>query len=100
MLKVKSSSTNADFRLCCCLALPVVLYGIPLEWITRGGCTICLFHNIFGRECYGCGMTRALFSLLHLDFSAAWGYNKLGVIVAPLLLYLYVKELVKTIGAR
>ena len=46
----------------------------------------------------GCGMTRALFSLLHLDFTAAWNYNRLVIIVAPLLLYLYVKEVAKTIG--
>ena len=43
-------------------------------------------------------MTRALFSLLHLDFTAAWNYNRLVVIVAPLLLYLYVKEVARTIG--
>lgn len=36
--------------------------------------------------------------LLHLDFTAVWNYNRLVVIVAPLLLYLYLKEVTKTIG--
>lgn len=97
MLKVKSSSTNAKIRLFCLLALPAALYCIPGSWITDGH-PVCLFHNLFGRDCYGCGMTRALFSLLHLDPGSAWGYNRLVVIVAPLLLYLYVKEVVKTFG--
>jgi len=43
-------------------------------------------------------MTRALFSLLHGDLAAAWEYNRLAVIVAPLLLCLYIKEVKKTIG--
>lgn len=91
-----SSSTSVKIRLACYLLLPVVLYCIPLEKVLHGH-TICLFHNLFGTDCYGCGMTRALFSLLHFDFGAAWGYNRLVVIVAPLLLYLYIREVAKTI---
>lgn len=91
------SSTSAKIRLACLLALPAALWCIPAERIMHGH-SVCLFRNLFGTECYGCGMTRALFSLLHLDFGAAWEYNRLVVIVAPLLAYLYVKEVVKTIG--
>lgn len=43
-------------------------------------------------------MTRAFFSLLHGDFAAAWDYNHWVVIVAPLLLWLYIEALKKTIG--
>lgn len=43
-------------------------------------------------------MTRAFFSLLHGDFAAAWDYNHRVVIVAPLLLWLYIETLKKTIG--
>lgn len=97
MLKVKSSSTNAKFRLFGLFALPAAMYCIPSDWIMHGH-TACLFHNLFGRDCYGCGMTRALFALLHFDPAAAWEYNRLAVIVAPLIGYLYLKELVKTFG--
>ena len=97
MQKENSSATSVKIRLGCYLALLVVLYAIPIEWITRGGPTICLFKNLFGRECYGCGMTRAVFSLLHFDFSGAYAYNKLVIIVAPILAYLYIKEVVRTI---
>lgn len=97
MLKVKSSSTNAKLRLWGLLALPAAIYCIPKGWIMDGH-AVCIFHNLTGRDCYGCGMTRALFSLLHFDPAAAWEYNRLAVIVAPLIGYLYLKELVKTFG--
>lgn len=91
------SSTNVKIRLACLLAIPIALYCIPAGWIMHGH-PVCLFRNLFGTECYGCGMTRAVFSLLRLDFGAAWEYNRLIVIVAPLLTYIYIKETVKTIG--
>ncbi len=88
-----SSSTAFKAKLIAYTLLPVILYCIPLERI-REGDTLCLFHNLTGHDCYGCGMTRALFSMLHLDFAAAWNFNKLVVIVTPLLLYLYIKGIV------
>lgn len=97
MQRANSSATSVKFRLGCYLALPAVLYAIPIGWITHGGHTICLFKNIFGTECYGCGMTRAVFSLMHFDFSNAYAYNKLVVVVAPVLAYIYLKEVIKTI---
>lgn len=98
MRREGSSSTSAKIRLACLLALPAALRCIPAEYILHGH-SVCLFRNLFGTECCGCGMTRALFSLLHLDFGAAWSYNRLVVLAAPLLLYLYLKEVAKTIGA-
>ena len=71
------------------MAVPL-LYLIPTETIYHGH-TICVFKNLFGIECWGCGMTRAVFSLLYLDLEAAWGFNKMVFIVVPLMLWLYVK---------
>ena len=98
MEKEKSSSTNAEYRrLLLLLIFPVVLWCIPTRWIMQGE-SICLIKNLFGTECYGCGTMRALFSLLHFDFAAAWCYNPLSYPVSVLLGYLYFKELSKTIG--
>ena len=98
MERESSSSTNAEsVRLILLLSLPVVLWCIPLQWIMQGH-SLCLVKNIFGTECYGCGTVRALFSLLHFDFAAAWHFNPLSYPVAVLLGYLYVKELLKRIG--
>lgn len=35
----------------------------------------CPLYAVSGIPCPGCGMTRAFFSLLRLDFAAAWKWN-------------------------
>lgn len=77
--------------------IPVILYSIPKDFIFQGNFPICLSKNLFGVECYGCGTSRAVFSLLYFDFSEAWGYNKLIVIIFPLLVYIWLKNLLLAI---
>ena len=49
--------------------------------------TICLFKNITGLPCPGCGLTHSFCALGKGDFGAAFGYNLLG---PPLFLFLLV----------
>jgi hypothetical protein len=72
------------------LLIPVALYFIPVEWLNSHH-SICLFKNLTGNECYGCGMTRAILSSIHLHFGNAFHYNKLFVIVLPIIIYLWIK---------
>ncbi len=76
------------------LLLPVLLYLIPVDSLNDTH-TICLFKNIFGVNCYGCGITRAVLSALHFRFAAAFEYNKLVVIVLPLFIYVWIKMIIK-----
>lgn len=76
------------------LSIPIAFYFVPVEWLNKQH-SICLFKNIFGIECYGCGMTRAILSSLHFDFDNAYQYNKLVVIVLPLLVYIWTKTFIK-----
>ena len=78
--------------------LSAFVYLIPRQWLFDEGYTLCLFHNIMGQECWGCGMTRALASVAYLDFQAAWGYNRIVVVVAPLLLYIWLKWILRLIN--
>jgi hypothetical protein len=85
-----------QFRLikaCGLLLFPVVLYLIPLEWL-KNQHSICLFKNLTGYECYGCGMTRAILSAIHFQFENAFQYNKLFLIVLPVLIYIWAKNLI------
>lgn len=44
----------------------------------------CVFRLITGFKCPGCGISRMCLSLLHLDFSTAWGYNPAVMSLLPL----------------
>jgi len=72
--------------------IPIALYLIPLDWIKHQH-TICLYKNITGHDCYGCGITRAILSALHFQFQEAFDYNKLVVLVLPLLIYIWIKTM-------
>jgi len=53
----------------------------------------CLISMLLEDQCWGCGMTRASIALLHGDVAAAWGFNKLSIVVLPVLFFLYVRFL-------
>lgn len=61
----------------------IKIYGVILSvglsyllWIRLTGLKIpCLYLVTTGLRCPGCGTTRMLLSLLHLDFPAAFSYN-------------------------
>lgn len=75
------------------LLIPVILFYIPLEWI-KGQESVCLFKNLTGHECPGCGMTRAILSAIHFQFENAFHFNSLVIIVLPLLIFIWIKTLI------
>jgi hypothetical protein len=57
------------------LWLPTTHIGVP-----------CVFHELTGLYCPGCGITRAAASLLSLNFEQAFRYNPLVFVLLPLFL--------------
>ena len=53
--------------------------------------TICQWKLITGQDCIGCGITRAIISILKFNFKEAIEYNPLVIIVFPLLIYVWIK---------
>ena len=66
-----------------------LFWAIPESWMFAGN-TICIFKNLLGLECVGCGMTRALYTLSHGDILKALNFNRLVIIIAPLLFYMLI----------
>jgi len=70
--------------------------------ILRAYCNIdigipCLWHNLFGFECPGCGLTRAAANVMKFEFGEAFRMNKLVYIVIPGLLYYIIKDFIRFI---
>ncbi len=62
--------------------------------------TGCILHDRLFLYCPFCGGTRAVEALLRLDFSAAWAYNPMVVLLGILFLALDVWALVRLIKGR
>lgn len=63
----------------------VVLYSYPPDQNTfYPGCT---FNRMTGLHCPGCGATRCVHALLHLDFEQALAWNPLFAVTLPFLLF-------------
>lgn len=77
--------------------LPFALYFIPRDTIFDHTHTLCLVHCLTGEECWGCGMTRALVSLIYFDFDAAWAFHRGVVVVAPLLAWIWVRWIISEV---
>ena len=90
--KIKSNNSKNFILLLVYIILPIILFFIPLEWLNKQH-SICLIKNIFGIECFGCGITRAIIAGIQLEFSKAIEYNKMVIIVLPLFIYEWFKNL-------
>jgi hypothetical protein len=89
----KAGPLSGDkFPLLLWLLVPLLIYQIDYQGAT-GHFTFCLFKNITGRDCYGCGVLRGISAFLHLDFRAAYRLNHLNLLTIPLLAYLYGQRL-------
>jgi hypothetical protein len=74
----------APARAATIMMLLMALAVVPTRWVAALP-SICLARNLFGVECPGCGMTRAISCVLHGDFPTALRYNKLVALLFPLL---------------
>ena len=79
------------------ILIPIILILLPPSFFDNGD-SICISVLFFDKECYGCGMTRAIQHLIHLDFTNAKECNKLSFIVLPLLIMLLIKEVKRIVS--
>ncbi len=76
--------------------IPLLLFVLPADFFDHGP-TICVSKLITELDCPGCGITRATQHALHGEFEKSWNFNKLIVVVGPLLVWLYINELITSI---
>lgn len=98
--KVKKFFSVIDWKLIFIILLPVWFYILVRFFVTYSPHSICIFKNLTGHDCWGCGMTRAFNALFKLDFTAAYNFNPRIVILAPLMLYIWLETLIKYIRRK
>lgn len=93
---MKNSYSLIYLKLFLLAIFPILLYFVPIDWLNKQH-TICLIKNIFDVECFGCGITRAIISAIQFNFINAYNFNHLVVIILPLLIYVWGKNIFGTI---
>ena len=73
------------------IALPIILLVLPANYFDSGE-SMCLSVLLLDTTCLGCGITRAVQHFIHFEFKQALEFNRLVVIVLPLLVFLWYKE--------
>ena len=71
--------------------IPFVLWLLPADFFDNSNLVLCIHKRLFGVECPGCGMTRAVMHLHHLDFEKATDFNRGVLVVYPILGFLWFK---------
>ena len=81
------------------LFLLSLLFGYYFLHQKTGFSIPCVFNELMGVNCPGCGITRMFLSLLEFDFKSAFYYNPFLFIVIPLnlfcILYLEINYILK-----
>lgn len=76
------------------LLTPIVLWLLPADFFDNGQ-SICISKVFFNVECLGCGMTRAVMHLHHLELEDAIFYNQGSAVIYPALIVIWVMWVVK-----
>ena len=99
--ETRPAPLSARGRLLLGLGAPALLC-LGLWWLRRGGHLLCVFYELTGLYCPGCGSGRAARALLRGDFPAAFGHNALafllGLPCAGLLLREYLRLVFPGLG--
>ena len=101
--KTVNSFIKTYGKLLILLLIPIAVFLIPVEGVEANPAP-CLYRIFLKKECIGCGITRAMLNVMHLNFERAIHYNKLVVIVFPLITVIYgsimLKEITGLFGRR
>ncbi|HEY8848781.1 MAG TPA: DUF2752 domain-containing protein [Thermoanaerobaculia bacterium] len=93
-----SRNSASTLRIAALAAVPLLLGSIPMSLFERLP-KVCVLRRM-GIPCWGCGMTRAVASASRADFGAAWRYNRLSVVVVPILGFLWWRRISREIERR
>lgn len=80
------------------LAFPAIIITAWFYYpYADNGPVLCVWRNITGHSCPGCGMTRAICASVHGNFIEAFTYNLIYPVVLALIAWISTSTLIKEI---
>ena len=79
---------------------PMALLFLALVCLYSGNTPPCVFYELTGLYCVGCGTGRSILSMLHGKFYAAFRFQPLLFIFLPLITYYSVKKYIAFVFGR
>ena len=55
----------------------------------------CIFKQVTGWDCAGCGSQRMLHALLHGEFAKAWSYNAGFIVISPIIFSMFLASILR-----
>lgn len=88
----KTLSLRKSFYLSILFLIPVFVI-LFVYIVIHNNIQICLFKNLFNIKCFGCGMTRAIYSIMEGNFYNAFLFNKISIFLIPIGLIFWIYTL-------
>ena len=92
LLKNKKNLLTLCSKLLLYMSLPSVIFKLFHTFVFEGP-TVCIFKNFIGFDCFGCGITRAIFLVFEGEILQAMLLNWRVSIVLPILVLLWFKQM-------
>lgn len=77
----QTRNKNHIIRLITLFILLIVVSFIPYEILFDKTHSVCIHNHLFGFQCPFCGLTRAVYQTVHLQFASAINYNIVVVLL-------------------
>ena len=93
-------SNKKLLRIAVGIGVPLGLLSLALVCLYSGNTPPCIFYELTGLYCVGCGTGRAFLSMLHGNFYAAFRFQPLLFVFLPLIIYYSAKKYIAFVFGR
>ena len=85
-MQLERDERNKRILTLAAIALALAAYALICEFTAFR--VPCVFHEVTGLDCPGCGITRMCMHIAHFDYGSAFLDNGLAFVTSPVIVYL------------
>ena len=97
---MKSLNKNIFLRVLVGVGIPAVMVSTALFFAYIKNSPPCIFYNLTGLYCPGCGAGRCFLALMRFEFYQAFRYQPLLFITLPIIAYYLLKVYIKFVFGK